>query len=247
MLFRVQLSIFMSINKALAKWTIGKTTKDGYDCLLLSINSFKKFYDVEVAICFNCNKKELPVELKKFNLIDQKKHLQIGPEPRGVAWKLYPPRLDVSNHEISIDNDIVFNKRIKQIDQFFSSNSTLLLEDKGRTYGRFENHVPPNFNINSGIFGMPPNFNLESFVLFYAGEEKNALYEHDKNETFDEQGLIALALLSNKDYIIIPNNIITDCQYSVIEGLGYHFIGLNRTKHHGPFRLYKSLQKKLYL
>lgn len=239
----------MTINKPLAKWTIGNTTKDGYDCLLLSINSFLKFYDVKVAICYNCNEKQLPKELKNFNLINQKEYLKIGPKPMGVAWKLYPPRLDLNNHEISIDNDIVFNARIKEIDTFFSSSSTLLLEDKGRTYGRFESHVPPNFNINSGIYGMPPNFNLESFILFYAGEEwqKNALYEHDKNETFDEQGLIALALLSNKDYIIIPNKTITDCQYSVIEGLGHHFIGLNRKKYHGPFRLYKSMQKKLYL
>jgi hypothetical protein len=238
----------MNINKPLAKWTIGNTTKDGYDCLLLSINSFLKFYDVEVAICHNCDKELLPNTLKQFLLIDQSKHLNVGPKPMGVAWKLYPSRIDIKRHEISIDNDIVFNKRITQIDQFFQSDATLLLQDKGRTYGRFEKHVPPNFFINSGVFGMPPNFNLESFILFYAGNEweKNALYEHDKNETFDEQGLIALALLSYKDYIIIPNDIITDCEYRISDGHGHHFIGLNRTKYHNAYRLYKSLQKKLF-
>ena len=240
--------ILMNSEKPLARWTIGNSTKDGYDCLLLSINSFLKFYDIEIAICYNCDKKKLPIELNQFTLIDQKKHLQIGPNPKGVAWKLYPPRLDKNRHEISIDNDIVFNKRINQIDQFFYSNTTLLLEDKRRTYGRFENHVPPGFNINSGIYGMPPGFDLESFIIFYAGNEweKNALYEHDKNETFDEQGLVALALLSNKDYIIIPKETITDCRDTIVDGCGHHFIGLNREKNHGAFRVYKALQKKIY-
>lgn len=239
----------MHINKPLARWTIGNTTKDGYNCLLLSIESFLKFYDTDVVILYNCDKKLLPKDLKKYNLIDQQNHLQIGPTPKGVAWKLYPPRIDQTRHEISIDNDIILENKIEEIESFFNSDVTLLLEDKGRTYGRFNLHVPPNFHINSGIYGMPPNFDLASFVKFYAGSEweKNALYEHDKNETFDEQGLIALALLSYKHYIIIPNKKITHCEYALKKGQGYHFIGLNRTKFHSSFRLYQSLNKKIYL
>ena len=143
----------------------------------------------------------------------------------------------------------MFNEEIEQINEFLNSNTTLLLEDKGRTYGRFEKHVPPGFKINSGIYGMPPGFDLEPFIKFYSGDqwEKNALYEHDKNETFDEQGIIALALLSHKRYIIIPNNIITDCEHVLNQGKAHHFIGLNRKKFHEPFILYKNLNKKTHL
>lgn len=235
--------------KPIARWTIGNTRKDGYQSLALSIDSFQQLYDVEVAICYNCPLINLPTRLSHFLLIDQTKHLDCGPEPKGVAWKLYPPRLSQDRHEIVIDNDIIFKKRIPEIDRFFESDSTLLLEGDSRTYGRFERHVPAGYHINSGVYGMPPGFDFEKFVRFYAGDawEKNALYEHDQSETFDEQGLVALALLSHKHYLIIPSSTITNCEHRLIEGNGFHFIGLNRREFHGPFRLFLSQNKKLYL
>jgi hypothetical protein len=235
--------------KPLARWTIGKTNKDGYECLSLSIASFLRFYDADVVICHNCPLSELPAVLQQFKLVDQTQHLNVGPEPKGVAWKLYPPRLDKNRHEICIDNDIVFNEPIEQIKTFFDSNCTLLLECISRTYGRFEKHVPPGFQINSGIYGMPPGFDLEPFIRFYAGDEweKNALHQHDKNETFDEQGIIALALLTYSRYLIIPNKDITNCELQLTPSKGNHFIGLNRRKFHYPFRLYRSLKQKNHL
>lgn len=241
--------IFGETMKPVARWTIGNTTKDGYECLILSIESFLKFYDADVVVCHNCPAINLATISGRFPLVDQTLHLDCGPKPIGVAWKLYPPRLFPDRHEICIDNDIIFNARIKEIDQFFESSSTLLLAGDSRTYGRFEKHVPAQFMINSGIYGMPPSFDLERFVKFYAGDrwEKNALYQHDKSETFDEQGLVALALLSHAYYIIIPNTVVTNCEYHLNEGAGYHFIGLNRSNFHAPFRLYKSRSVKLYL
>lgn len=236
--------------KPLARWTIGKTSKDGYECLIESINSFLKYYQADVFICYNCELDQLPQQVKKFNLVEQQKNINGMPEAAGVAWKLYPPRLDSKRHEISIDNDIILTDRIEQIDDFLEKdNFTLLLEDLGRTYGRFENHVPPKFCINSGVYGMPPNFDFEKYIKFYVGEkwEKNALYEHDKNETFDEQGLVALALLDNKNYIIIPKESITNCEYTLCEGKGYHFIGLNRTKNHEAFNIFKNKKRKIHL
>lgn len=235
--------------KAIARWTIGDTNPDGYECLFLSISSFLKHYDVEVVICHNCEESKLPSKTKQFRLINQKNIKVDGPVPIGVAWKLYPPRIDKNRHEICIDNDLVLNAQIDKISAFLESDSTLLLEDKGRTYGRFEKHVPANFCINSGIYGMPPQFDLDSYVKFYSGTswQKNAFNQHDKNETFDEQGLVALALLNHKRYFIIEKETITNCEYHLIEGKGYHFIGLNRRVHHAPYRLYRSLKKKLYL
>lgn len=235
-------------NRPIVRWTIGESTNDGLECLKLSICSFLKFYSADVFICHNCKKEHL-TEFNEFNLIDQSNFLDIGPEPKGVSWKLYPPRLSQSRYEIVIDNDIVFNEKIDKIDEFLSSDSTLLLEGDSRTYGRFQKHVPLGFQINSGIYGMPPNFDLSQYVKFYAGDawEKNALYEHDKSETFDEQGLVALALLNYPKFHIISSKEVTNCENQLILGKGNHFIGLNRRKFHSPYRLYKSLNRKLYL
>jgi hypothetical protein len=235
--------------KPLARWTIGNTNKSGYESLILSIQSFKKYYDIDVVVCHNCPASNLPINIQKFTLIDQSKHLSVGPEPKGVAWKLYPPRLDLQRHEISVDNDLIINQPIEEIETFFKSDSTLLLGDNSRTYGRFEKHVPQGFMINSGLYGMPPKFDLESYVKFYAGNawQKNALNRHDKNETFDEQGLIALALLNHSRYLIIDGKTITNCEHRLIPGKGHHFIGLNRNKYHAAFCQYRSMTQKLFL
>jgi len=235
--------------KPLTRWTIGESTKDGYECLEMSIDSFLNFYETEVVICHNISVNKLPKFVKKFNLIDQSKFLNLKPKPKGVAWKLYPPRIDQNNYEISIDNDIVFNKKIKEINEFLKSNKTLILEDTCRAYGRFDNHINSQIKINSGIYGMPPGFDFESYVKFYAGEEwqKNAFYQHDKSETFDEQGIVALALSNHSNYIIISNKKVTNCENSFVEGEGNHFIGLNRKKFHAPFRLYKSFKQKIQM
>lgn len=235
--------------KPIARWTIGNTTLDGYKCLNLSIDSFLKFYEMDIVICYNTKIENLPKNLHKFSLLDQTNYENSEPKPKGVAWKLYPPRIDIDRHEICIDNDIVFNDRIKQIDDFLNNKSTLLLEDLSRTYGRFEKHVPPGFRINSGIYGMPPGFDFESFVKFYSGNEwqKNAFNQHDKSETFDEQGIVALALLNHSSYIIIPKDTVTNCEHYLVEGKANHFIGLNRRNFHQPFRLYLSTKKKIQM
>jgi hypothetical protein len=235
--------------KPIARWTIGESTKDGYECLEMSINSLLNFYDFDIIICHNINIKKLPTFVKKFNLLDQSRYVNLKPKPKGVAWKLYPPRIDLNNHELSIDNDIVFNEKINEINEFLKCNKTLMLEDTCRAYGRFDKHINSKMQINSGIYGMPPKFDFESYVKFYSGNEwqKNAFYQHDKSETFDEQGLVALALSNNSNYIIIPNTTVTNCENNLIKGKGNHFIGLNRRRFHAPFRLYKSLNQKLQM
>lgn len=235
--------------KPLVKWTIGPTNPQGYESLEFSISSFQKFYDAEIIICHNCPAANLPSVIKNFELIDQRKLSLSGPKPIGVAWKLYPPRIDINRHELSVDNDLILNQKIDEIENFFTSDSTLLLEDNSRTYGRFESHVPLGFQINSGLYGMPPGFDLEPYIKFYAGKEwqKNAFAQYDSSETFDEQGLIALALLNYTRYVIISNKSITNCENQLNIGQGCHFIGLNRNKYHVPYRLFRSMKKKIYL
>lgn len=230
----------------LVRWVIGDTTKNGYESLKLSIHNFLSIYpNVEPIVCCNGDVNKLKeIDIKIIN----QKNFKTNREPIGVSWKLVPPRLDINRHEIVIDNDLIIEKPIWHINDFFQNNKTLLLEGDSRTYGRFEKHVPKGFQINSGIYGMPPGFDLNKYIELYAGNkwEKNAFGEHDKNETFDEQGIIAIALLDH-DNIIIPNTIIANCEKDFHQKHGYHFIGLNRWKHHRPFNLYKINKKKFYL
>jgi hypothetical protein len=237
--------------KPIARWTIGNTTPAGYECLRLSIESFTKLYDVEVVVCHNCSTETIMKEcIGDFQLIDQKMIAEKSKiKPIGVAWKLYPPQIDTNRYEIVIDNDIVFVERIPEIDLFLKNDCTLLLEGDSRTYGRFEKFVPEGYQINSGIYGMPPHYKLHKYIDFYCQSdwEINATGQHAESKTFDEQGIISLALLNYRKYVIIPATSVTNCERELIMSKAMHFISLNRKAHHCPFALYKSLNIKLYL
>ena len=241
-----------NVNRPLARWTIGPVKPDGFKCLVESIESFTAMYDVDIAVCYNCKKDELPKLPNQTLLINQHEYLNTSvASPKGVAWKLYPSRLNINTHEIVIDNDILFEKRIPQIDDFFNSDSTLLLQERAssRNYGKFDKHVPSQYAINSGIYGMPPNFNLQKYIDFYVLDEwqKNVSIEHEQNYTFDEQGFIAFALLDYQKFIIIPEDIITNCGMLYIEGHGLHFCGLNRMDLHKHYRYHKFSKIKIHL
>lgn len=234
--------------KPLVRWIIGSVQPAGFECLKVSIETFLRYHDAEVLICHNCPAINLAEVVGQYPIFDQRNYKDYKTEPLGVAWKLYPPRMDITRHEIVIDNDIVFNEPIPEIEEFFQSDKTLLLEDQTRTYGRFDKHVPPGFQINSGIYGMCPGFNLQSYVDFYADKpwEENAKGPYEASKTFDEQGLTALGLLSYP-HIIIPQTSITNCEHELVKGKGHHFVGVNRNKFHRPFRLYQCKEIKLYL
>ena len=227
----------------IARWVMGYSKKQSVDCLERSIESFLKFYDVKVIICHNCD----PKHLKHIGheLYDQRKEYQIKPE--GVSWKLYPPRIELKSHEVVIDNDIVFDEKIEEIEEFFESDSTLMLEGLSRNYGRFEKHVPVGYRINSGVYGMPPNFDFKKYVSFYANKEWqiNAVGTHAANRTFDEQGLVALALLDHKNKIIISNKTLSNCENKFVKAKGMHFVGLNRVERHKAYEEYKSSKRKI--
>jgi len=194
--------------QAIVRWTIGNVQPAGYDCLAESIIKFSKLYDVEIVICYN-GSQNLEFCGTKIKCIDQS--IKFGSLERGVAWKLYPPRIDTNKHEIFIDNDVIIEEHIEEIDKFLMvDDCTLLLEGECRNYGKFEQHVPPGYKINSGIFGVPPGFNLEKYIRFYGDNWTNNCRHTSK--TWDEQGLVATALLSNKKKIIIPKTTVTNCE-----------------------------------
>jgi hypothetical protein len=206
-----------------------------------------RLYDVDVVVCYNCEKSRLPKSILKYETIDQ--HQFVGKvQPIGVAWKVYPARIDSSRHEICIDNDIILQDRVPQFSTFLESDCVLMLEDIYRAYGRFESFIPPEYVINAGLYGMPPNFDLQKYVDFYIDRwEKNAFGVHDKSETFDEQGLVTMALLSYHSRVVIPNSVVVDstCKFDP-KVAGWHFISLNRCEFHIPFRVYKNRDCKIF-
>jgi len=228
--------------RPLVRWTIGPVLPAGYDCLVQSVLSFQKLYEAEIVICYNGQ--DSYVESSMLRTIHQETHCEIV-NPIGVAWKLCPPRVALDRHEIFIDNDLIIEQKIDEIDQFLSSDSTLLLETKGRNYGRFERHVPQGYEINSGIFGLPPGFNLEKYIKFYGTNWSENVA--DASRTHDEQGLVATALLSYRRTVIIPRTTITDCGIQLHWSSGMHFIGLNRYPRHIPWLEYQTYKKKLFI
>lgn len=237
----------------LVRWTIGPVKKAGFACLAESVRKMQSLYpNANFVICHNGLSTDQKNDLLAINieLIHQEElitNIHFGdfpPTPIGVAWKLYPPRLNLEGHEIFIDNDLIINEHIDEIDRFITGDTTLLLQEKTRHYGKFERHVPPGYSINSGLFGLPPHFNFEHYIKFYTSKwEENCGHS---SKTWDEQGLVAAILLGHK-HIIIPDTTITNCEKQYTPGKGLHFIGLNRRGFHTPFADYRTRNIKIYL
>jgi len=219
----------------------------------LSIASFQLWHDVDkIVVCHNCPKNNLQDLVARFpdiEFFDQARFINSVVPPKGVAWKLYPPRLCPDDHELCIDNDIVFLEALPEIQHFYDGNHALLLEGSSRNYGRYEQHVPPEYRINSGVYGMPPGLKLQKYVDFFVRDEweENAFGLHAASKTFDEQGIVALGLLSYGKFVIISEQSLTNCEKRLVLGKALHFVSLNRNEHHEPFRIFKSTLRKMYL
>lgn len=223
-----------------ARWTIGPVQPAGFECLRLSICNFARLYDAELVICHNGlsdvqvdSISDLPARL-----IRQEDEQYVGDKPIGVAWKLTPACLDPTRHEVFIDNDLILTDRLNEMDTFLTNNeTTLLLEAESRHYGRFEKHVPRGYNINSGLFGVPPNFNLAGYIALWGQWDENC---PNPSRTWDEQGLVASALIHGGKSIIVPETTVTNCHSELLWATGMHFVGLNRREYHRPFAEYRS-------
>lgn len=227
--------------KPLVRWTIGPVQDDGFDCLWRSVVAFSSLYDVDIAICYNGMVLD-PIPDCPLQLVNQA-DFTFGSNPLGVSWKLYPPRLALDRHELFLDNDLIVEEHIPAIDNFFASDSTLLLEADSRNYGRFEKHVPRGFNINSGLFGVPPGFDLKKYIDFYGRNWENNCPH--SGFTYDEQGLVAIALLDHPHYTVISRKVVTNCELHYQPSAGMHFSTLNRSKKHLPYLRYKY--RKIFL
>ena len=224
--------------KPIIRWTLGKTSKEGVDCLKESIKSWELVYgdQFEKKICYNQIDPKILNNLN-VHLIDQSKYENsICHKPNLTSWKFYPPRLNKETHEIFIDNDLIIYKKSPSVEKFLKSKKLFIsTTDEGVTikekYGRYKNLIPNDLIINSGLFGFPPHYNFQSELKMFF-----RLFSSLKGWSghFDEEGVLA-SLLSRKNLLIIPMEEISICnpnpaidQPYNLGSSGIHFAGLNR-------------------
>jgi len=204
---------------------MGPSSQAGFKVLLRSVRLIKKIYpSFELYICYNGLNKDQQNFLKGFgiNLIAQQTK-GLNCNPSGVAWKLYPPRIDITRHEIFIDNDLILYKPLDEIDWFLErSNSFIITEGLWRVFGNKESFVPKNLRINSGLFGIPPYFDFAQKINDLC---KGSCWE----DYFNEQGTVATIVCQN-DYKIIPLHTVAICNEGRFKPgtHGTHFCGLNK-------------------
>lgn len=234
----------------IARWTIGDVYKDGFVCLKYSIKSFAKIYpEFKYVICYNSIDKSKLDYLKDLHLplefVEQKSCIFKGCE--GI-WKYTPPRLDISDREIFIDNDIIFFNRIEIIDAFLKRDLFFFCEDDIRFYGNFAKKISEAYN--SGIFGIPEKFDFEAEL------KKINKYPNLMLNKADEQGL-TIELLSSKYAFKISKKQIAILHPEGIAGekkqfkpyfwdslCGIHFVRLNLGPH-AYFNYFRSNYKFL--
>jgi hypothetical protein len=153
--------------------------------------------------------------------------------PSACKWKLYPPRLDISVHEIVIDNDWVFTKRLPIIDLFLKDDATMIYEGLHGEHGSFKHMVPEVISVNSGCYGMPPGYDFCEEIrklLIATGHKK-------WKDHFDDQGVVGGTLpYYPRMYVVLQRDIPCLGPYSY-EGLpsdayGYHFVSANQNNPH---------------
>lgn len=232
----------------LARWIIGPVKPNGFKVLRVAVENFRNLYpQFDLLICHNqLNDNEIHfLESLQVPLYQQSYTDQFC-EPKGVAWKLYPPRMRAESHEIVMDNDLVLIEKIPQIETFLSeTNHVLYYEAARRDYGCFNKFVPTQVVLNSGIYGMPPDFNLHSKIqnlFIQAGIKEWTNSCNQGRYTWDEQGIVAAALSNHKNLIKIDLTQITNCELDLTKGQGYHFVGINRYTKHKPWIEWQDAQ-----
>lgn len=216
--------------KPLFRITIGPTEELGIKLLRKNVRLLKINYpEAEVVVCFNqVDPNLLQVDVETINQEDFSNTLPYYPVAE--TWKLYPPRLRQSRHEIIFDNDILIFRRVPEIDEFLRSDRPLLFNGRTRVYGKYEKLVPQPFAINSGIFGLPPHFDFQQEIQEFIKNDE----EKKWTDWCDDQGVVGGILLPrNPIFIKLESvmNYLSDFNFQPESHWnGIHMIGTNRNK-----------------
>lgn len=216
------------------RWTIGGDVSiDGWNCLRQSISSFIQVYGKDFGFHVYVNGRpkmnlELPVNIK----LCEDKLLQ----GTGSVWKL-TDRVDITNNELWLDNDIVFFRKNGCVMDFFNGNKCIIAEDSLRNYGRFDSFINYKTPLNAGIMGLAAGFDFCGMV------QKQCSLVAGSLTSSDEQGLSVLTMLIENPNIIPFDEIpvvlpwgIPHTQWGLFKEYQWnsdavHFAGLNRKKH----------------
>jgi hypothetical protein len=217
----------------LIRITVGPVKQQGINILRWSIPKLKEIYpECDLCICHNQWTDTSILERLGIELVRQEDYLDSLPYPppeHSVAWKLFPPRLRPDDYEIVVDNDILFFRRISEIDTFLKSDMVLLYQGlNDNRGGQYQDQIPTGIRVNSGIFGMPPKFEPKF-------EEKIKPWKG----YYDEQGLVAASLLRNDPYLMVPLTAVPliqpgwdiQCFLRSEQLCGLHFCGINKGHH----------------
>lgn len=250
--------------KNVFRWTIGNTSKEGLECLRISIKTLTKIYKdrFDYYVCYNnCNVQNLreyvghhPVKIIKQDWstcplpIDEQKNIGTS------LWKFCPSRININVHEIICDNDIVFIESINEIEEFLTKNVGLITEDPIKHQGKFGHLFDEDEKFNAGLVGLPPGYNLKDDLYKIWAENGS----HETILQADEQGLISAALkkinfikIPKSEIILIrPKGEVVDlAQHKKIDffkkGKAYHFSGVNKKNHNYWDKFKKEFNKKL--
>lgn len=235
------------MNKPLIRYTIGGNPKKaGEEILRYSIYRIKQILEdkVDIVLCYNNISPKRFADLQ-IDMIDQSMYQEYLPyPPKGVAWKLYPPRLRLESHEIFIDNDFVLEKIPQEIDKFLSSDNYFFgIEGlHSNTHGRFHKW-PYGATFNSGIFGIPPNFDFANEISKRTDDDFGWVDRHD------EQGLVGTILFQQKNFIQIGKDKIGifEREEPKDDLFGYHFVMSNYIESNS-WHIYKmkNLMRKVF-
>lgn len=233
-----------SINP-LIRWTIGPVSNLGFDILKESIRLVKNFYpEFNTIICFNQLNSEQIRKLEKLSNLYEQKHEILEYKPTAENWKIYPPRLSPTTHEIWLDNDVLITKKLSFIEDFLkTSTRSLLCEGLYRNYGKYDKNVNIKKNINSGLFGVPPNFDFEIAIKKFCSNDVDRFW----SLRFDDQGIVA-GILGELDPIIIPKSQIALLmpKDKFVPASAYHFLESNKSQIHYCWEEYRKKTIKFY-
>ena len=233
--------------KPIIRFTIGPVKPAGFDVLKKSIEKLTPF-GFDLIICHNnLDDNQLSI-LKSFDtpLLEQKwedcpiavQEQHSDNEAIGSLWKICPPRIDITRHEIIMDNDVIINRMFPELEKFLTNtDKNLILEETVRYYGIFDKLIKGKFS--SGFIGLYPGYN-------FGGKIQEFVISKRSLNNADEQGLL-VATLQKSDYIKIPKSKIRKLRTGKYldkihkfrqTDIGYHFVGINRVENHDNWKEY---------
>lgn len=198
--------------KSIIRWTIGGISeKNGYKILYYSIKKIIELYSNEFDYFVFYNDVDLnelekiKIKYKNVNFLKQKwedcpvqvsrpeKYSVYKQKLNGSLWKICPPRLNINCHEIVLDNDLIFLRKPKSIQEFLSRNDkNLIIQDCMNYMGSYNSKEKQGYN--SGVLGLRPGYDFSKELKQNWNNKDECCYD-------EEQGFLTSTLLKTNPII----------------------------------------------